>query len=119
MYDFGAILKELRMSHGMTQKELAKRLNVSNPMVSKYESNNAFPEVETLRNIAVIFNVSMDTLCGITHAGSLSVHGLSENQRQLVSELIDRLRSADVPARRDESADLYRLIGRIVTELVK
>ena len=119
MFDFGVFVKEQRLAHHMTQKELGKRLNVSEAMVSRYESNTAFPPLETLRNIAVIFNVSMDTLCGITHAGSLSVHGLSESQRQLVSELIDRLRSADVPARRDESADLYRLIGRIVTELVK
>ena len=119
MFDFGANLRQIRTAHKMTQKELAEKLGISVTAVSKYETNITFPPLETLRNIAVIFNVSMDTLCGITHAGSLSVHGLSESQRQIVSELIDRLRSADVPARRDESADLYRLIGRIVTELVK
>ena len=119
MFDFGSFIKEQRLSHNMTQKELGKRLNVSEAMVSRYESNTAFPPLETLRSIAVIFNVSMDTLCGIQHAGSVSVHGLNENQRQIVSELIDRMRGADITPRRDDSGEVYRLIGRIVTELVK
>ena len=119
MFDFGVFIKQQRTAHNMTQKELGKYLNVSEAMVSRYESNTAVPPLETLRSIAVIFNVSMDTLCGIQHAGSLSVHGLNENQRQIVSELIDRMRGTEITPRRDDSADIYRLIGRIVAELVK
>ncbi|ENY7761737.1 helix-turn-helix domain-containing protein [Listeria monocytogenes] len=61
---FGKILKTLRTNKGMTQAELGARLNISKVSISKYESGNQFPDTDTLKRIADIFNVSTDFLLG-------------------------------------------------------
>ena len=67
-------------------------LNVTEGTISKYEANTMTPPFETLRSIASIFNVSMDTLCGMKHQGTLSTHGLTEAQTETVKALVDAYR---------------------------
>lgn len=57
-------LRELRFKTRMPQKELAKRLNLTQAAVSKYESGDAVPPQDVLVKIADIFNVSTDYLLG-------------------------------------------------------
>ncbi|MCD7824087.1 MAG: helix-turn-helix domain-containing protein [Oscillospiraceae bacterium] len=51
---------ELRTRAGMTQLELAEKLNYSDKSVSKWERAEALPDVIVLRNIADIFGVTLD-----------------------------------------------------------
>ncbi len=51
-----------RKEHGMTQKDLAKLLNISYQAVSKWEAGNSLPTVEMLYDIANILNVTVDWL---------------------------------------------------------
>ncbi len=53
---------ELRTHAGMTQLELAEKLNYSDKSVSKWERAEALPDVIVLRNIADIFGVTVDYL---------------------------------------------------------
>ena len=53
---------ELRTRAGMTQLELADKLNYSDKSVSKWERAEALPDVLVLRNIADIFGVTLDYL---------------------------------------------------------
>ncbi len=53
---------ELRTRAGMTQLELAEKLNYSDKSVSKWERAEALPDVLVLRNIADIFGVTLDYL---------------------------------------------------------
>ncbi len=62
---FGEKLTKLRKEKGMSQEELANELNVSRQAVSKWESNNAYPETEKIVSICKLFNTSMDELIGI------------------------------------------------------
>ncbi|WP_368490226.1 helix-turn-helix domain-containing protein [Clostridium sp. BJN0013] len=62
--EFGARLKLLRKEKGLTQKELAQKLNMQNTAISKYELNQRKPDTETLLEIANFFNVSVDYLLG-------------------------------------------------------
>ncbi|HAK1435091.1 TPA: helix-turn-helix transcriptional regulator, partial [Listeria monocytogenes] len=55
---FGKILKTLRINRGMTQADLGSKLNISKVSISKYENGNQFPDTDTLKRIADIFNVS-------------------------------------------------------------
>lgn len=64
MAKFGEILSELRQSRGMTQKELAKVLYVSDGTISNYENGVHYPDVEKLMDIADFFNVTTDYLLG-------------------------------------------------------
>ena len=64
MAKFGELLSELRQSRGMTQKELAKVLYVSDGTISNYENGVHYPDVEKLMDIADFFNVTTDYLFG-------------------------------------------------------
>ena len=39
MYDFGLLLKQLREDKGLTQQQLAERINRNKTVISKYENN--------------------------------------------------------------------------------
>ncbi len=57
---FGSRLRELRTSAGLTQAELAQRLNRSKANISKYEKDDLEPNLDTLVAISEIFGVSID-----------------------------------------------------------
>lgn len=61
---FAQTLRKLRKDRRMSQKELAKQLGLSDVSVSRYELGTAEPNIETLKEIAKIFNVSVDELLG-------------------------------------------------------
>lgn len=52
----------LRKRHGMSQEELADRLDVSRQSVYKWEQGVSYPEIEKLKKLSQIFNVSIDAL---------------------------------------------------------
>ena len=60
--EFHEKLKELRKSRGLTQEELAEELYVSRTAISKWESGRGYPNIESLKAIAVFFSVSVDEL---------------------------------------------------------
>lgn len=62
MTAFGNFLYALRKEKGMTQQELAEKLNITNKAVSKWETGEAFPETSQLVPLANIFGVSVDEL---------------------------------------------------------
>ncbi len=61
-YKFGNRLCSLREEKGLSQKELATILEVSDKAISKWENGQSIPRMETLEKIAEVFNVSLDTL---------------------------------------------------------
>lgn len=58
----GGFMAALRKAHGMTQKELAERLNVSDKTVSRWERDDGAPELSLIPVIAEIFGVTCDEL---------------------------------------------------------
>lgn len=63
---FSEQLYKLRTSKNMTQQELAELLNVSKQTVGGWERGRTEPSISTLKKIANIFNVSVDTLVNHT-----------------------------------------------------
>ncbi|MCH5170239.1 MAG: helix-turn-helix transcriptional regulator [Oscillospiraceae bacterium] len=61
-YKFGNALCRLREEKGMTQKELAQILDVSDKAVSKWENGQAIPRINVLEKIAEIFDTSVEDL---------------------------------------------------------
>ena len=57
-------LKELRTNAKMSQKELAKKLFMSQQAIAKWETGTATPNPETLVKISAIFDVTVDQLLG-------------------------------------------------------
>ena len=64
---FSKRLKELRLNNGLTQKELAKAIEVGRTTISEYESGKIVPKQEGLLRIANHFNVSVDYLTGVSN----------------------------------------------------
>lgn len=56
---FGAFVARLRKERGLTQKELADRLNVTDKAVSKWETGKGFPDVKLLEPLARALGVSL------------------------------------------------------------
>ena len=57
-------LKQLRKSKGLSQEELAIRLNVVRQTISKWEKGLSVPDADMLIKIADIFEVSVSELLG-------------------------------------------------------
>lgn len=55
-------LQYLRAREGVTQEQLAERLDVSRQSVSKWESNASYPEMDTILKLCDMFHVDLDTL---------------------------------------------------------
>ena len=60
----GEKLSKLRKENGISQEELAEKLNISRQAISKWENNESLPDTENLIAIAKLFNVSIDFLVG-------------------------------------------------------
>ena len=59
---FNERLLDLRKKNGWSQEELGYKLDVSRQTISKWESGQTTPELEKLRNLAKIFEISVDEL---------------------------------------------------------
>ena len=119
MYDLGETIKTLRKQNKITQKKLGDMVGVSEGTVSKYESGIYTPSFDVLRSLAAIFNVSMDTLCGMKEQGKLSTHGLTEAQTDTLRALADAYRSKGVQPGRKLTQEQYAVLGQILAELMR
>lgn len=61
---FSKRLRELRLKRGLTQKEMAEKLNVQRSTYTWYEGGR-IPNMEILRETARVFGVSVDYLLGV------------------------------------------------------
>ena len=75
-------LKQLRKSRGLSQEELAIRLNVVRQTISKWEKGISVPDADMLIKIADIFEVNVSELLGAK---------IEEKKEQDVNSLADQL----------------------------
>ena len=93
----GGFIAALRKANGMTQKELAEQLNVSDKTVSRWERDDGAPDLSLIPVIAELFGVTCDELLrGERRSpaqreenplGESSVKGEKQRQRILASGL--------------------------------
>ncbi len=93
LFDFGLTLKRLREEKGYSQAQLAKKLNISKSSISKYESNQSVPSIETLTRLSLIYGVSLDYLVGIEKNKTISVEGLTNRQLDILNTLLVEFKS--------------------------
>ena len=60
----GKNIAAYRRNAGITQAELARKINYSDKSVSKWESGNGVPDVLVLMRLAELFGVSVNDLVG-------------------------------------------------------
>ena len=62
MKNIGETIASLRKEKGMTQSELAEKMNVTDKAVSKWERNLSCPDINTISKLANILGVSVEEL---------------------------------------------------------
>lgn len=58
-------LKELRLKRGLTKKQLAELIGVHPKTYSNYEAGITLPRIKTIRQLAILFDISSDELLEI------------------------------------------------------
>ena len=64
----GNNIKKIRKEKNISQKDMAKKLNMPSSTYSNYENNNREPNAATLRRIASILNVDLSDLLNINNS---------------------------------------------------
>ena len=106
MSKFSIRLIELRNGTGLTQAELARKLDMSRSTLGMYETAKREPDIETLERIADFFNVDMDYLLGNTNKTTMLIE-----RKEL--PLNDSERSFLDSFRRLDDTDQARILERI------
>ena len=87
-------LKALRLQFGLSQKQVAEKLDVSMSIVSGYETGERTPSTENLLSLSYLYNVSTDYLLGRQAADPrslLDISKLTDKQKAAVTNLIESI----------------------------
>lgn len=60
----GEKIKQIRKEEGLSQEQLAEKMNVSRAAIAKWENENGIPDIENLIKLSQLFNISIDELVG-------------------------------------------------------
>lgn len=83
----GENIKLFRQSKGLTQEELAKKLGISKSAISRYESGQREPDLDSVEKIASTLGVSLRDLVSVDNLFNILVGGESLIETQYLSNL--------------------------------
>ena len=108
MPELGKRIQELRKQNGLTQQELAGKVQISHPQIVRYETKGVQPPADVLARIADVFDVSIDFL----------VNGdKSQKAQQTIkdAELIKNFKELDqLPE--DEKKSILKVINALIRD---
>ena len=103
----GNRIKEIRKSKGLSQREVAKRLNMAFSTYSNYENNNREPNFETLKRIADVLDVSIAQL--------VNDEAVADEEMSLFHQFSEYLDLLDLSLEQDETDieyDRYQIVSK-------
>ncbi|MCQ2505025.1 MAG: helix-turn-helix domain-containing protein [Saccharofermentans sp.] len=110
----GQFITELRKEKGLTQKQLAESLNVTDKAVSKWERGLSFPDISMLEPISRVLDISIMELLEGKRQDSNETLTKEEAQR-----LVDRsLELSDEEIRRRKERSRFIIIILVVLFLL-
>ncbi len=109
---FGAFVSELRKEKGITQKELAEKLCISDKAISKWETGNSIPDVSLLVPLAEILGVTTTELLECRRMEQPEAMGKEETDN-LVKKVIEL--SEDRYTYKSRKPIIIYLIGAFVS----
>jgi len=62
IYEFGKFLSQLRKEKGLTQMQLAEKLNVTDKAISRWETGKNYPDIEIFEDLSNILDISISEL---------------------------------------------------------
>jgi transcriptional regulator with XRE-family HTH domain len=109
--EFHNKLYNLRKQKGLSQEELANRLNVSRQTISKWEVGDSTPDMENLIAISDLFEISLDELV----MDKASVHTGEESAK---SEIVEELKQKVLTDENKKKMKRGLKIGAIVFGII-
>lgn len=106
---FGENLKTLRKNKGITQEELAARLNVVRQTISKWEKGQSVPDAEMLVKLAEFFEVPVSQLLGLRIEPEAQPDALAEQLSRINEQLV---------IKNQRSKRIWKIIGIIAACIV-
>lgn len=103
----GENIKALRIKNGLSQEDLAKKLNVVRQTVSKWEKGQSMPDADSLKILAEIFDTDLSSLLDIENKDDEA--DLKEILKKINHEL-------HIKSQRRER--LWKILGRIFLVIV-
>ena len=91
MDTLGKRIASLRREKGMTQEELAIKLEVSPQAVSKWENGQSFPDISLIPRLAAIFGVTTDLLLTGENPQEPPVKMLPPEERKNIKDMMLRI----------------------------
>lgn len=88
---FGDKLKALRKERGLTQQQLADKMELVKGSISAYEQNTKYPSLDVLIKLCTFFQVSADYMLGLSDDMQFKMSALTDEQAQLILQLITEL----------------------------
>ena len=85
----GENIREHRKKVGLSQKELGKRLGVSQQNIAQYETGKRMPKLETVRKIAKALDTDIGNLLKVNKDGISSYDFTSFNYEEIKAALCD------------------------------
>ena len=108
----GEKIKEARKQCGLSQEQLAEKMAVSRSAVAKWEANNGLPDVDNLKALAQLLNVSVDYLLddgeAIDELVMREPYNLSEYGKGIKKKKKDRVIREKFP-----DAEIHTLLGKL------
>jgi transcriptional regulator with XRE-family HTH domain len=83
--DIGSQLRKLLEQDGITQKQLAKDLNISTTTLNGYVKNRRQPDANTVIRLASYFNTTTDFIYGLTTLREPMASPYNADERHLVN----------------------------------
>ena len=87
-FDFGLRLRQLREDRGMSRSTLAKKLGVSTETIYRYENNLQDPALNRIKQLAGVFQTSIDYLVGLDCSYTIKLPQLTDEQRVALNEFL-------------------------------
>lgn len=81
-------IKDLRVDADLTIAELAEKLDISARTISRYEKGISEPTVSVLIKLCLIYNVSIDYICGIKDTTEITEKGIKEKLTNATENLL-------------------------------
>lgn len=100
----GEIIGALRKEKGMTQKDLADKMGVTDKAVSKWERNLSCPDISSLPMLAEVLGTSVETL--------MDVKSQENEKTESVSEIVDLILKA-VPLAMGVAVPALAMLGQL------
>ena len=104
----GQFISFLRKEKGMTQKELADMLNITDKAVSKWERDVACPDINTLPKLAEIFGTTVDLILTAEPAGTAEDGREIPTSQKSIAEQMYELQKQDEARRAEERRQRLR-----------